>query len=131
MHGDPYNIGDRVWLHSPVITPGKSKKFHHPWTGPYIVIKKLSDTTYRIQHHNKKNKRLVVHFDRLKWCHPDTRFSEGIIRSNTCITAQPAQISSIGENLELVDDYPDELPTRRYPICTRHPPNCFQEDFSF
>ena len=128
MHGDPYNIGDRVWLHSPVITPGKSKKFHHPWTGPYIVIKKLSDTTYRIQHHNKKNKRLVVHFDRLKWCHPDTRFSEGIIRSNTCITAQPAQTSSIGENLELVDDYPDELPTRRYPICTRHPPNCFQEE---
>ena len=34
-----------------------------------------------------------------------------INRSNTHTTTQPAQMSSIGENLELIIDYPDELPT--------------------
>ena len=48
-HGKPYNIGDYVWLHSPVMPRGGSRKLHHPWTGPYKVITKLSDVTYCIQ----------------------------------------------------------------------------------
>ena len=48
-HGDPYNVGDLVWLHSPVVPHGSSHKLHHPWTGPYKIVKKLSDITYRIQ----------------------------------------------------------------------------------
>ena len=34
-HGDPYNVGDLVWLHSPVVPRGSSRKLYHPWTGPY------------------------------------------------------------------------------------------------
>ena len=49
VHGEPYKEGDLVWLHSPVVPRGKSKKFHHPWTGPFKVIKCLSEVTYRIQ----------------------------------------------------------------------------------
>ena len=30
-HGDPYKVGDLVWLHSPVIPRGSSRKLHHPW----------------------------------------------------------------------------------------------------
>ena len=67
-HGKPYNIGDYVWLHSPVVPRGGSRKLHHPWTGPCKVITKLSDVTYHIQSLDKKRLRKVVHFDRLKIC---------------------------------------------------------------
>ena len=30
--GDPYKVGDLVWLHSPVVPRGSSRKLHHPWT---------------------------------------------------------------------------------------------------
>ena len=47
-HGDPFEEGDLVWLHSPVVPRGKSRKFHHPWTGPWRITECLSDVTYRI-----------------------------------------------------------------------------------
>ena len=48
IHGNPFQVGDLVWLHSTVVPIGQAKKFHYPWTGPYEVIKRLSDATYRI-----------------------------------------------------------------------------------
>ena len=40
-----------AWGHTTVLSRRNAKKFHHPytWTGPYRVIKRLSDSTYRIQ----------------------------------------------------------------------------------
>jgi hypothetical protein len=52
------------------------KKLHKWWTGPFKVVKRLSEVTYRIQHIRNRAKRLVVHFDRLKRCHPNIRLSE-------------------------------------------------------
>ena len=49
VHGEPHKVGDYVWLHSPP-PKGTSRKLHHPWTGPYKVIKTVSEVTYRIQH---------------------------------------------------------------------------------
>ena len=34
-HGEFYQAGDLVWLHSSVIPRGASRKLHQPWTGPY------------------------------------------------------------------------------------------------
>ena len=31
-------MGDLVWLHSPVVPRGSSRKLHHPWTGPYKIV---------------------------------------------------------------------------------------------
>lgn len=62
----PYNVGDKVWLHSPAIPKGRSKIFHRPWQGPYTVTKVISDTVYRIKRVDPPHKRFVVHFDRLK-----------------------------------------------------------------
>ena len=123
IHGKPYSVGDLVWLYSPVVAKGRSKKLHHPWLGPYMIIKKLSDVTYRIQHCNNKKKRMVVHFDRLKPCHPGTRFPDIISRPDKSI--QPTVTSNIGDCLELVDDDIDhtETPTQRYPTRTRYPPD--------
>ena len=120
-----------VWLYSPVVAKGKSKKLHHPWLGPYIIIKKLSDVTYRIQHRNNKKKRIVVHFDRLKPCHPDTRFPDIISRPDKSI--QPTVTSNISDCLELVDDDIDhtETPTQHYPTRTRYPPDRYGTVISY
>ena len=75
-HGSSYNKGDMVWLFN-VITPrGQHKKFHSPWSGPYTVVKQLSDSTYCIQHIQNRSNCSVVHFDRLK---PFT----GVVQSST------------------------------------------------
>ena len=35
IHDKPYSEGDTVWIFNPVVEKGQSKKFHHPWKGPY------------------------------------------------------------------------------------------------
>ena len=77
--GSPYQVGDIVSLHDPVVKKGHSRKFHRPWKGPFKVVKLLGSTTYRIQDCKNSGKRKVVHFNRLKpaYCQPtpeSTRF---------------------------------------------------------
>ena len=60
MHGKPHKVGALVWLLNPHVARGKSKKLHRCWTGPYKVVKQISQSTYRVQHVNNKSKRLVV-----------------------------------------------------------------------
>lgn len=64
-HGKPYEPGDFVWLYNPVRKKGITTKLSCNWYGPFKVIKRLSDTIYRIQK-NKKAVPRVVHYDRLK-----------------------------------------------------------------
>ena len=49
VHGQPFAVGDLVWLHSVVVPRGKSKKLHHPWIGPFRVLTKLSESDYRVK----------------------------------------------------------------------------------
>ena len=50
IHGHPYKEGDMVWLHSTVVPPHSHRKLHHPWTGPYQIVSKLSDLNYKKLH---------------------------------------------------------------------------------
>ena len=59
VHGKPYKVGDLVWLYSPAVPPGQSKKLHHAWSGPFKIIKQLSDATYRIADTHEKHHRQV------------------------------------------------------------------------
>ena len=71
VHGQLFSTGDWVWLYSPVVGKGGSRKLNCPWKGPYTVIKKISDVTYRIQNLQRRKDRQVVHFNRLKPCPKD------------------------------------------------------------
>jgi len=115
---------------------GKSKKLHRCWTGPYKVVKQISQSTYRVQHVNNKSKRLVVHFDRLKVCHPDTRFSGGDTEAEATSPPEKHQEShdesgqcEFGRQLELVDDFNVEmaLPLNRN-LTTTAQPHVTQQD---
>ena len=65
VHGDPYREGMRVWLfckHKAI-----SKKFNLPWEGPYLVLERISDVTYKIAKEPVKEDRWqIVHYNRLK-----------------------------------------------------------------
>ena len=58
-------IGDTVFLHSTARKPGTSSKFHLPWSGPFLVVKKISDLVYGIQRSSKADIK-YVHHDWLK-----------------------------------------------------------------
>ena len=70
------------------------QKAFHPWTGPFKVLKKLSDSTYGVQRTEGKRQRQVVHFNRLKLCPKDIRIA---------ISDQPTvtdMASSLGDQRE-------------------------------
>ena len=133
VHGKPFEPGDLVWLHCPVVPRGQSRKLHRPWTGPFQVVRKLSDATYRIHNTRARRQRLVVHFDRLKPCPSNICLPDAEITSQTpkrkgrSPTPQP-----LGTELEIPDiDDPippprDPIPTPRYPTRNRQPPTYFQ-----
>ena len=60
-----FHQGDAVWLHNPARKKGISPKLTRQWEGPYTVITRLSDVTYRIQL-SARSKPKIVHFNRLK-----------------------------------------------------------------
>ena len=45
-----YNVNDRVWLYCPKGDhAGLTRKFTRYWRGPYVVVEKMSDLTYRVK----------------------------------------------------------------------------------
>ena len=72
-HGEPFKVGDSVMLYTLFIPRGRCKKLHCPWSGPYVILKKLSEVTYKIQRCHSRRQRMVVHFNRLKLCPADVR----------------------------------------------------------
>jgi len=60
--------GSKVLLHSDVIKPGHSAKFHKPWDGPYLVTSKSDDgLLYTLRHCNTgKPLRKTLHANKVK-----------------------------------------------------------------
>ena len=54
-----------VWYFISARKKGVSKKLQAKWDGPYKILDKLSDVTYRIRK-GKQTKPKVVHFDKIK-----------------------------------------------------------------
>ena len=124
VHGKPYKVGDLVWLYSPAVPPGQSKKLHHAWSGPFKIIKQLSDATYRIADTHEKHHRQVVHFDRLKLCPPDTRLppTEKASQVPTDQSMSNHSTEPFGTHLQLIDNDNLSSEPRRYPTRTHRPP---------
>lgn len=134
VHGKPYSDGDTVWLFNPIVEKGQSKKFHHPWKGPYRVLKKISDCDYLIESTTGKHTETIVHFNRLKLCKPGTRFHDYRSDGESCLTNDPpingeheTASHPVGENLELVDT---NDATTVQPARLRRPPSRFADFIS-
>ena len=147
--GELYQVGDLVWLHTTVLAHNNTKMLHHPWTGPYRVVKRLTDSTYRIQLSSNQHKRLVVHFNRLKPCstgaqtaaaedpsapestNPQLENSSSVQGNSRSLpigagleVVEPADVSHAGQQHQPPHQLP--VPTRpgtRYPSRNRLPPD--------
>ena len=108
VHGKPYKEEDLVWLYNPAVPPGQSKKLHHPWTGPFKVLERIGEANYRIKEVYGKKAPLVVHFDRLKRCHPGTRFIPRIDRKDSHNEASNEHTSTNVFEMEIVEADYDE-----------------------
>ena len=65
----PFQVGDQVWLFTPVVKPGTTKKFTSQWRGPYTVLDRINKVNYRIKLVGSSVKPQVVHHNRLKLCY--------------------------------------------------------------
>ena len=63
-----FQIGAKVWLYTPAIKPGTSKKLSTMWTGPWTITKKINALMYEIAPDPSwpNQKRQVVALDRLR-----------------------------------------------------------------
>ena len=125
VHGEPYKAGDLVWLYHPAVPQGHSRKLHHPWTGPFKVLGKLSDADYRIKEVYGKKAPSVVHFDRLKLCHPSTRFSRPIDDDEGDVTLSEEPPTNIFE-MEMVHTEDDAGVSVRRSARHRQPPTRYE-----
>ena len=137
-------------LHLSVVKRGQHRKLHHPWTGPYQVLKQVSEATYRIKQVDGKRQRKVVHFDRLNPCPSNIRVKDNtneatnmkqknVEQSSGSVDDEQVWMPSIGTNLQLIDYDDDDgngqtldtqqptavsplPPPRRYPERHQQPP---------
>ena len=108
-------IGDRVRLYTPVVSKGNTKKFTSYWRGPYTIVDKLGDVTYKIQIIGGIQT-LVVHRNRLKLCHTPpsehiaTTAHSPMVSQYTLPTYSP--VSGVGGYTTLDTTYPHSRPAR-------------------
>ena len=141
VHGEPYSEGDLVWLYTPAVPSGQSRKLHRPWKGPYKVVERLGDATYKLQG-TRGRRPQIVHFDRLKPCPPNVRLANEPRPERPAADEVVLPTPKPGEQCELLEedeDYaapvapPNELPAagpgdqtapqRRYPDRNRRQPD--------
>ena len=66
------NIDDLVWLYTDRANPNLNRKFQSFWSGPYRVVKQLSNTIFEIESYGRRSKSKVITsaaVDRLKKCY--------------------------------------------------------------
>ena len=123
IHGKPLKRDDLVWLHSKVIPRGVGRKLHRPWTGPFRVVKRLSDSVYRLQNSSSSRHQLTVHFNRLKLCPEGIQLPTVLKQKRQLPQTPPQTVNPPGTNLTEIYDYDPALnPERRYPCHNRSPP---------
>ena len=120
-------VGDRVWLYTPVVSKGKTKKFTSFWKGPYTIVDKPGEINYKIQLIGG-TQTFVVHRNRLKLCYtpPPTsnaEFSQPSLPSDSQSTLPTyCPDSGIGGYTNLDFTQPDTRPAR-----IRRPPHRFND----
>jgi hypothetical protein len=61
-----YCLGDLVWVFTPHVHQGKSRKLSKLWKGPFTVMSQIGPVTYQVSKPETSSKRIAVHIQRLK-----------------------------------------------------------------
>ena len=64
---DPrFEIGDLVWVYTPRTKKGLTKKLSHFWHGPFQIVGKVSDTTFKVRTSDNRGIPKAIHANRMK-----------------------------------------------------------------
>ena len=85
--GVEFKVGDRVWLYTPAIKAGKTRKLSSLWRGPYTILDRTSSVNYRIQLIGSSTS-LNVHRNRLKPCFGEPK--QKMTKKPTRLSADPS-----------------------------------------
>ena len=66
VQGHSYCVGERVWLWFPQNKPSMINKLLHRWHGPYTILEKVGEVSYRLELSEHGRRYPVVHFNRLR-----------------------------------------------------------------
>ena len=66
LHVDTYDVGDLVYLLNSAGKVGQSRKLQPVYTGPHLIVKKLSDILFTTV--NSRGRQQVIHHDRMRRC---------------------------------------------------------------
>lgn len=45
---ETFHVGDRVWLYTPVVSPGRTRKFSSLWKRSYTILDKSGAVNYKV-----------------------------------------------------------------------------------
>ena len=62
-----FEVNGLVYLYTPALEAGQTKKFQKIWSGPYKISRKISELNYEI--FNQDDKKIIVHVYQLKKWH--------------------------------------------------------------
>ena len=107
-----YKAGDSVFLFEPIRKKGICPKFESLWTGPWVILDKVSDLIYKIRKTAGSHPR-YVHHDRLKPCYTPTETQATEIREAqqplVCRETVQEVDPGMGLESELADIAPSNL----------------------
>ena len=109
-----YEVGDYVLLRAPP-SPGK---FQYRWLGPYVVIERLSDVTYRIKFPPSKET-TVVHVNRLKRSPPPEQTVERDPENTRKRRGRPRKLAGQPKKAKVVPEL--QRPTPVIPVDVTEP----------
>ena len=99
----PLEPGELVWIFFPEINVGGSPKLFHNWSGPYLLLQKISPTNFKVaQADNLKPLKNPIHVNRMK------RFHHRAI-----VPPMPDDLSSLQEDHPAVIDDLTSMERRR------------------
>ena len=112
-----YNIGDWVWRWYP---PKAKEKLGKGWTGPYLILDKLTDLTYIIQASETQTP-LVVHVDHMKRYESDVYPENWVLRQEVEHIEAPGDSEIEGSDVEELSMLGSEAPEIEYGSASREP----------
>ena len=99
-----YTSGDLVWLYTPHVAKGRSKKLAHLWQGPYAITERTGPVTVRLRTPTGRRFSQVVHVSRLK---PATDPND---RPVTAVELDVEDLFDAEQEPQLLDEEPAPTP---------------------
>ena len=95
-----YQLGDLVLRFSSELKPGEPNKFHRNWDGPYEIVERVSEVTYRLQSIDRHSRRSsVFHFNNLR-----------LYKRAPCVSSQRKEpVDSVRDNGDTLVDVSDQI----------------------